>query len=79
MVKEYCKEAIEKGGLFPTVVNAANEKAVELFLKEDINFLDIEKAVEKALKIKHINNKLTIDSILETDIYVKKHVESFFN
>ena len=76
---KHCKEAILKGGLFPTVVNSANEKAVELFLKENINFLDIEKAVEKALKIKHINNKLTIDSILETDIYVKKQVESFFN
>ncbi len=76
---KYCKEAIKKGGLFPTILNAANEKAVELFLKEKIGFLDIEKAVAKALKLENIKNDLTIDSILKTDKYVKKKVEEFFN
>lgn len=33
------------GGLYPTVMNAANEKAVALFLNNEITFLDIEKLV----------------------------------
>ena len=39
---EICKKAIAKGGLVPTAVNAANEIAVSLFLKDKIGFLDIE-------------------------------------
>ena len=35
----------ELGGLYPTVMNAANEKAVALFLNNDITFLEIEKLV----------------------------------
>lgn len=33
------------GGLYPTVMNAANEKAVALFLNNEITFLEIEKLV----------------------------------
>ena len=36
-------EVGRKGGLYPTVYNASNEAAVELFLEEKISFLDIEK------------------------------------
>ena len=34
-----------KGGILPTVMNAANEAAVNLFLDEKINFLNIEDIV----------------------------------
>lgn len=37
------------GGLYPTVMNAANEKAVALFLNNEISFLDIEKLVIEAV------------------------------
>lgn len=42
--------AIEKGGNMPCIMNAANEIAVEEFLKGSISFLDIPKIIEKAMK-----------------------------
>lgn len=40
----------ELGGLYPTVMNAANEKAVALFLNNEISFLDIERLVIEAVE-----------------------------
>jgi len=60
-------EAGKNGGSYPTVLNAANEVAVELFLKDKITFLEIEAVVYEALakhqEIKHpsLEEILTID------------------
>lgn len=43
-------EAGKAGGSFPTVLNAANEAAVSVFLKGRITFLQIEDMVEQALE-----------------------------
>lgn len=43
------REAGERGGLYPCVLNAANEIAVELFLKKEIGFMDIPALVEESL------------------------------
>ncbi|MCK4494534.1 MAG: 1-deoxy-D-xylulose-5-phosphate reductoisomerase [Methylococcales bacterium] len=43
------KEAIEMGGVMPTVLNAANEIAVEAFLEEQIKFTDIAILIEKTM------------------------------
>lgn len=42
-------ESLKKGKLQCTILNAANEAAVKLFLEEKIKFLDIEKLVIEAL------------------------------
>jgi len=42
-------EAMNTGGSLPCVLNAANEMAVEAFLKGKIGFLDIPKIVEKSM------------------------------
>lgn len=39
-------EALKKGGTLPCVLNAANEVAVEAFLKDKISFVEIPKIVE---------------------------------
>lgn len=44
------REAGERGGLYPCVLNAANEIAVELFLTKKIGFTDIPALVELALE-----------------------------
>jgi len=48
-------EAAKMGGIFPTVINAANEAALQLFLQKKIGFTDISDVVkiatEKAEKI----------------------------
>ncbi len=43
------RQAIEAGGLAPAVLNAANEIAVEAFLKDRIGFLDISACVAEVL------------------------------
>jgi 1-deoxy-D-xylulose-5-phosphate reductoisomerase len=43
------QEALQQGGSAPTILNAANEVAVEAFLARKIGFLDIPRVVESAL------------------------------
>ncbi|HEX7065324.1 MAG TPA: 1-deoxy-D-xylulose-5-phosphate reductoisomerase [Bacillales bacterium] len=49
----FAYEAGRCGGTMPTVLNAANEEAVRLFLEGSITFLDIENRVEAALERHH--------------------------
>lgn len=73
-----CKEAISKGGLYPTIVNAANEVAVGLFLAGKIKFLDIEKCVEAAMNLKNVNELKSISSILDMDKKTRDFVLDYF-
>ena len=75
---DICKEAITKGGLYPTIVNAANEVAVELFLSGKIGFLDIERCVEAATKMKSIGELKSISSILAMDKKTRSFVLDYF-
>ena len=43
------RDAMRMGGVMPTILNAANEIAVEAFLNRRIGFLDIARAVEASL------------------------------
>lgn len=64
----------ELGGLYPTVMNAANEKAVALFLNNEISFLDIERLVIEAVEsFKENIQKPTLEDILNCNqkIYEK--------
>lgn len=45
----YAFEAIEKGGNAPCVLNAANEIAVDAFLKRKIGYMDIPRLVRKVM------------------------------
>lgn len=68
-------EAGIKGGLYPVVLNAANEIAVSLFLEEKIKFLDIEKIVLNSLNnFKENIENPTIEQIIETDKKIKEEV-----
>lgn len=42
-------EALQKGGNMPCILNAANEVAVQAFLEEKINFLQIADLIEKTM------------------------------
>lgn len=44
------KRAGKLGGIMPTVMNAANERAVELFMQDKIKFLDIADIVEEQME-----------------------------
>ena len=59
--------AIEQGGSYPIVLNAANEEAVAAFLKDKISFVQIADCVESALD-RHMSSPVrTVDDILEVE------------
>ena len=59
-----CKEAISRGGLYPTVVNGANEFAVDKFLHREIGFGDIYRTIEYAMDSFSVNSfDMSIDAI----------------
>ena len=72
---QYAIDAINKGGIYPTLLNAANEAAVKLFLNRKIKFLDIESIVKKTLESEEFENftkgPLTIAKIMSVDELVK--------
>lgn len=72
-------EVGKKGGNLPTILNAANEVAVELFLKNKINFLGIEDIVEDSLEKFQYRKDIDIDIILDTDIKVRSYVNKKYN
>ena len=62
------------GGTMPTVLNGANEVAVELFLKGKIKFLEIAEIVEEAMSNhKNVLNP-SLDDIIDTDRFVREEV-----
>ena len=59
--------ALEKGGILPIFLNAANEIAVNAFLSNKIQFLDIVKIIYKVIEdIGHCDNK-TLETISDID------------
>ena len=66
-----CRRAIEKGGLYPAAVNAANEKANELFRQGKIRFLDIAGAVAAALENAPRNDNYSLADVFETDRLIR--------
>lgn len=64
-------EASRKGGSMPTVFNAANEKAVGMFLNRKIGFLDIYAIIEEAMERHKVIENPDVDEItgIEQETY----------
>ncbi|WP_040196578.1 1-deoxy-D-xylulose-5-phosphate reductoisomerase [Candidatus Soleaferrea massiliensis] len=62
-----CREAIRRGGLYPCIVNGANEQAVKLFLDHEIGFLQIGELVRDALNVSVSTGSYTVEDVLEAD------------
>lgn len=69
-------EAATAGGSMPTVYNAANEKAVGLFLKRKIDFLTIPEMIEAAMAEHKTINDPTVDEILAAEAATYEMIES---
>ena len=65
-------EAIQQGGIMPTVLNAANEIAVERFLHDKIAFSDITKIVVEVLERLPYSNISSLEDVLENDNKARK-------
>ncbi len=61
------RNCLKGGGALPIILNAANEIAVDAFLKKRIGFLDIIKVVEEALSKTHYGNLSAIEDIYSCD------------
>ncbi|QMS85452.1 1-deoxy-D-xylulose-5-phosphate reductoisomerase [Candidatus Xianfuyuplasma coldseepsis] len=75
----YARQAGMDGGFAPTVLNAANEAAVHLFLNGHISFVQIEEIVVQCLKHFRVEETLTVERILELDEQVKDYVFEFYS
>lgn len=60
-------EAIKAGGIMPTVLNAANEIAVEAFLNEQVRFTDIARIIERSMAEFTADSADTLEHILAAD------------
>jgi len=60
-------QAAELGGSMPTVYNAANEKAVELFLNRKISYLRIPELIGEAMARHHVIANPTVEDILAVE------------
>lgn len=69
-------EAFRAGGSMPTVFNAANEKAVSLFLQDKIGFLDIPELIGACMQNHHVIADPTVEQILEAEAACYDYIES---
>lgn len=60
-------EAMRRGGNIPVAYNAANEKAVALFLNRQIRYLEITEIIEETMKQTGFIENPTLEQILTTE------------
>lgn len=71
-------QAGEAGGSMPTVYNAANERAVALFLERKIRFLDIPEIIEASMQQHHRKAEPDVDEILEAEAETYEYIRTHF-
>ncbi len=69
-------EAIDKGGLYPCAVNGANERAVQLFLEDKIQFSDIGRIVYKVLSYFNFGSEYTLEEVFKADKEARAFVDA---
>ena len=69
-------EAARIGGSMPTVFNAANEKAVALFLDKKISFLQIADVIENCMSKHHVLSAPSVEEILAVEQQTYESVET---
>lgn len=71
----YAYKALKVGGTMPAVMNAANEVAVNAFLKGEIKFTDIPVIINKTMKAHEVVLKSNLDIIMEADAWARGKAE----
>jgi 1-deoxy-D-xylulose-5-phosphate reductoisomerase len=70
------REAGERGGVAPAVLNAANEEVVALFLQGQRRFVDIVPSVARAVEAAQPAEELTLDAVLAADRWARAQVRT---
>lgn len=68
-------EAARTGGSLPTVFNAANEKAVALFIQRKIGFLQIPELIEQAMGHHKVIENPSVEEILQTEAETYEYIK----
>ncbi|MBP9192641.1 MAG: 1-deoxy-D-xylulose-5-phosphate reductoisomerase [Ignavibacteria bacterium] len=71
-------DVLEKGGIYPVILNSANEVAVDLFLKSRIKFKDIPYVILGQLDSNSESGEISIEKILFTDKLIRENVKKLF-
>ncbi len=71
-------EAGKRGGSMPTVFNAANEKAVALFLQKKIQFLQIPELIQAAMEAHSCVENPTVEDILAAEAQTHEFIRRKF-
>lgn len=69
-------QAAERGGNMPTVLNAANERAVAKFLERKIKFPEITQIISECMESCRFISSPNLEEILETEQSVYEWIES---
>ena len=67
-------QALEQGGSMPTVYNAANEKAVALFLDRRIGYLRIPELIRRCMEHHTVVESPDVDQILAAEQSVYDYI-----
>ncbi len=73
---DYAYESLKKGGTMPTVLNAANEVAVDAFLNGRIDFLEIPKLIREAMDKHLLIEEPELEQIITVDTLTRDFVRS---
>jgi len=68
---QLARRAGETGGTLPAVLNAANEVAVDAFVKGKINFPQITETVRRVMDAHTVVNHPTLEKLLEADAWAR--------
>lgn len=69
-------QAMRRGGNIPTAFNAANERAVALFLDRRIKYLEITDIIASCMEQAMFVKSPNVDEILETEAAVYEYIDS---
>jgi 1-deoxy-D-xylulose-5-phosphate reductoisomerase len=64
---ELGRAALEQGGVMPCALNAADEVAVEAFLRGELRFSDIPRVIEKVMRETPPSHPNRMEEVLESD------------
>jgi 1-deoxy-D-xylulose-5-phosphate reductoisomerase len=76
---KFAYDALKMGGTAPTILNAANELAVQSFLDGKIPFSKIPVCISNALENIDYKENPTIEDIFETDKLTREYTSNFIN
>jgi 1-deoxy-D-xylulose-5-phosphate reductoisomerase len=71
----YAYRALEAGGTMPSVLNAANEVAVNAFLKGIIRFTEIPVIIRKTMEEHTVRSDTELHAVIEADQWARKTAE----